>query len=116
MVRYRITEAAEADRTAILADSRREHGDEGRRRYSLLITAAVRAVAADPERAGAHPRPELGDGLWTFHLATARRLVPDAVDRVRHPTHFVVYRTDGQTVWIVRILHDAMDLPRRIRD
>jgi len=109
--RYLFTEPAKADRSAILLYSRREHGDAGRRRYALLITAALRAAASDPGKLGSRPRPELGDGIYSYHLANARDKVPTPSDRVNSPRHFIVYRVDGNKITILRILHDAMDIP-----
>ena len=36
-----------------------------------------------------------------------------AAERVRSPPHVVVYRFDEERVQIVRVLHEAMDLPNR---
>jgi plasmid stabilization system protein ParE len=34
-------------------------------------------------------------------------------DRVRRPRHFIVYRHDEHQLEVVRLLHDAMDLPEQ---
>jgi toxin ParE1/3/4 len=65
----------------------------------------------DPTRPGSTERPELGDGVRTWHLRGSRnnRTGPGAV---RRPRHFVIYRVDSEVVVIGRVLHDAMELRR----
>jgi len=82
MGRYRLTESAQADIMEILAWSQTQFGEEARRRYEALIIAALRDVATHPEGAGTTPRPELGDGVRSWHLrltATTRRPQPCTV-------------------------------------
>lgn len=54
---------------------------------------------------GSRPRDEIADGLRSVHVAR----------QGRRGRHFVIYRTaGGDTIEVVRILHDGMNLPRHI--
>ncbi len=112
MARHRLTHAAEADVAEIAVWSQARFGDGARRRYVALIAAAVLDVADDPDRVGHSPLPELGDGIRTWHLRLSRRR--STAGAVRRPRHVVVYRVEDDVVAILRVLHEAMDLPRRL--
>lgn len=111
-MRYRITESAQADILAILAWSLEQFGEEARGRYGALIAAAIRDVASDSRTVGAVLHPELGEGVFTWHLSKSRGRSSGA--RVRQPRHFLVCRQDADALVIGRVLHDAMDLRRHI--
>lgn len=70
-------------------------------------------IAADPDRAGSHDRPELTDAARTYHLRRSRDRVGKAVGRVHRRRHFLLYRVRDGRVEIGRVLHDGMDLKRR---
>ena len=110
-MRYRLTHAAQADIASILAWSQEEFGVEARERYQALIAAAIRDVASRPDDVGHVPRPELGDGVFSWHLSQSRQRSRGGV--VRRPRHFLICRREGDLLVIGRILHDAMDLQRR---
>lgn len=112
MVAYRLTHAARADIVAILAWSDGQFGEEARKRYEALIATAIRDVAARTDDVGHIPRPELGERVFSWHLANSRRRSPERM--VRRPRHFLVCRRDGDVLVIVRVLHDAMDLQRHV--
>lgn len=78
---------------------------------SDTITQALLDLRRDPQRRGV--RPSYGD-LWAYHIrSSSRRLEPFA--RVRNPRHIVVFRFDDERLEVVRILHDSMDLERRLK-
>ena len=62
MQRYRLSAAAQADIVDILALTEERFGKAARVCYEMLIIAALRDIAEDPERPGAPVRPELGVG------------------------------------------------------
>jgi toxin ParE1/3/4 len=78
---------------------------------------AIRDVAAAPERAGSHDRPEIATSARTYHLRHSRDHVGAAIGKVHHPRHFLLYRllNDGR-VEIGRLLHDSVDLKRHLPD
>ncbi|WP_298745347.1 type II toxin-antitoxin system RelE/ParE family toxin [uncultured Brevundimonas sp.] len=113
MRRLDITARARRDTAAALRDSLRNFGPVAVDRYILLIEQAYADLCADPERPGARPDPEISPDLRLYPLRLSRMRVPPE-DRVGRPRHIVAFRFDGATVRIVRLLHDGMDLPRRL--
>lgn len=112
MAGYRVTCTAQADIVAILAWTEEQFGPLARTRYEALIGAAIRDAALRPDGLGRTCRPELGDGVFSWHLQQSRNLSPGRT--VRRPRHFLICRRDGDVLIIGRILHDAMELRRHV--
>ena len=112
MTRYRISHAAASDIIDILTWSQERFGHEARARYERLIATAIRDIAADPNRPGSAERPDLGDGVRSWHLRGSRDHTSGPL--VRHPRHILVYRRDDDVLVIGRVLHDAMELRRHV--
>ena len=112
MARYRLTHAAQADIVSILAWSHDQFGEEARKRYEALITAAIRDAGARSGEVGRTVRPELGDGVFSWHLAQSR--TRSTGGSVHHPRHFLICRRDGDVLVVGRVLHDAMELRRHL--
>lgn len=108
MARYRITQAAQRDIVLILARSDSEFGREARQRYESLIATGIRDAASRANDLGCKPRPELGEGVFSWHLSRSRSRSPGG--RVRRPRHFLLCRRDGDILIVGRLLHDAMEL------
>lgn len=112
MRQVRLTQSAQADIADILAWSHEQFGTEARMRYEALIVAALRDVADHAGGLHGTPRPELGEGIFSWHLRRSRdRSTAGAVHR---PRHFLIYRHDHEMVVIGRVLHDAMELQRHL--
>lgn len=73
------------------------------------MSLALNAIVSGAAR-GATVRPELGDGVVLYHLRHARG-EPAIVRSLRL---FSIYGFDGETAIILRMLHDAVDLPSRM--
>ncbi|HVH74726.1 MAG TPA: type II toxin-antitoxin system RelE/ParE family toxin [Stellaceae bacterium] len=113
MARYRLSPLAEADLAHILAAGRREWRAAGRRRYSAVLAAALRKVAAEPEGPATRDRGELRPGIRGFRLRHAR--VEDREGRVRRPVHVLYYRAVAPDLTeIVRVLHERMEPSRHL--
>ncbi len=112
MTRYRLTHAAQADILSILAWSHDQFGEEARQRYEALITAAIRDAATRNDELGRTPRPELGDGVFSWHLVQSRRR--SRAGKVHRPRHFLICRPDGDVLVVGRVLHDAMELRQHL--
>lgn len=111
----RIAPLARRDIAGILAWSGERFGARVRARYRRLIHGAIHDLAVAPERPGSRARPELGDEIRTYHLASSRERARDEGGIIRRPRHLLVYRVLGTThIEIVRVLHDAMDLERHL--
>ena len=114
MLRYRLSDAAQADVINILAWTHEQFGEAVRLRYESLIVAALRDVATQPERPGSIARPELGSGVRSWHLRLSLDHAATGAEVVRWPRHFLVYRLEPALLVGGRVLHDAMELTRHL--
>jgi toxin ParE1/3/4 len=114
MVGYRLSGPAKADIVKILAWSERQFGEVARVRYAALIRAALRDISGQPDRVGSILRPELGEGVRSWHLSLSREHARSVTGIVRRPRHFLIYRMDGGLVVVGRVLHDAMELAHQL--
>ena len=114
MRRIRLAASAQADVAQILAWTQAEFGHAARERYQRLIASALRALAQDPLRPGSRARPELGDGVRTWHLRWSRVAAGAVAGQVGRPRHFLVYRDMPGLLLVGRVLHDAMDPERHL--
>jgi toxin ParE1/3/4 len=108
MARYRLSGPARADIAHILATSAETWGDEGRRRYAVLLAAALRQAAGDPEGRTTRDRSELLQGLRSLHLRHVR--IEDPSAGVKRPVHSLYYRAiEPDLIEIIRVLHERME-------
>jgi toxin ParE1/3/4 len=115
MGRYRLSLLAQADIAQILDTSTDRWGTDGRRRYEMLLAAAMRKVAADPEGPTTRDRAGLSRGLRSFHLRNARAVGLKA--KVRRPVHVLYYReVRPGLIEIVRVIHERMEPSRHLRE
>jgi toxin ParE1/3/4 len=114
-LRYHLSFAAERDIREIARASLDRFGSQAADRYRALILGALQDLADDPERRGSRPAGEAGGGIRFYHL---RHALPRAGigSGVRKPRHLILYRITPEHVAIVRLLHDSMDLPRRVNE
>lgn len=105
---FRLTDSARQDIASILRWSYKHFGEEAQRRYQALIVAAIRDAATSADAPGVAERPELGPGVFSWHLSNSRAHSSEA--RVERPRHFLVCRFDDGVLVIGRVLHDAMDV------
>ena len=111
---FQVILAAPADRDflEIMEWSAERFGAAAADRYELLVRQALTDVGEDPFRPGARQRPELRQGMYTYHLAASRDRVNG--DRVSAPRYFLLYRVLAFRVEVLRILHDNRDLERHL--
>lgn len=114
MLVYRLSEDAEEELVGLLGWSEFHFGEDAAVRYETLVSRAIRDLAEDPVRPGSKLRPDLGPELYVYHLSHSRKRAETPTGIVQRPRHFIVYRFDAETLFIVRILHDAMDLPEHL--
>ncbi|MDR1935288.1 MAG: type II toxin-antitoxin system RelE/ParE family toxin [Candidatus Accumulibacter sp.] len=115
MAQYRLSAAAQNDIIEILGWTHAQFGKNARLRYERLIVAALRDLAAQPERVGSIKRPELGADVRSWHLRLSRERARTDLGIVRQPRHLLIYRVQDDFIVIGRILHDAMELERHLR-
>ena len=113
MPRYRLSPFARADIAGILTASVRQWGVEARRRYSALLVAAMRKIAADPDGPGTRDRADLRAGTRSFPIRYARANASEVT--IGRPVHVLYYRavTPG-LIEIIRVLHERMDPSRHL--
>ena len=114
MLRYRLSDAAQADVIDILAWTQEQFGEAARLRYESLIVAALRDVATQPDRPGSIERPELCAGVRSWHLRLSRDHVGAGAGAVHRPRHFLIYRFEPALLVVGRVLHDAMELAQHL--
>jgi toxin ParE1/3/4 len=104
----RLSAAAEADLQDILRGTTARIGAAQARTYAATLSSALEALTAGPALVGARVRDEIAEGLFTLHVARAGR----------KGRHFVMFRVgrdpERKIVEVLRLLHDAMDLPRHL--
>lgn len=105
----RVTAAAEADFSEILAWATEHFGSAQARIYAAILISAMNALAKGPKATGVRARDEIAAGLFTLHVAREGR----------KGRHFVMFRArndqDQHVIEILRLLHDAMDLSRHLK-
>ena len=115
MAKFVLSPSAEADIEGILAWTHEQFGEAARLRYEELIAQAILDVAANPDRLGCITRTELSEAARTYHLYFSRNNASPAVNRVKRPRRFLLFRTAHTgAVEISRVLHDSTDLMRHL--
>jgi toxin ParE1/3/4 len=94
----------------ILANSETEFGGRIAVRYQRLIGLAIDALARDPERIGVRQTPDTPSGVYWFHLRSARTMAPPD-ERIGKPRHLILFTVTDTHIFILRLLHDSMDIP-----
>jgi toxin ParE1/3/4 len=108
-----VTAKARRDLFILLATSRAQFGQAAQARYRALLQQAIADVTNDPRRAGVRPAEEVHEGIWLYHSRHARTRIPPG-SRVGRSRHLLVFRVRGDDIEILRVLHDAMDLPSHL--
>ena len=109
---FRLTESAREDIASILLWSYEQFGEQAQKRYEALIVAAIRDAATASDDPGLVERPELGDGVVSWHLSNSR--YRSSGGRVNRPRHFLICRIDAGVLVVGRVLHDAMDVGQHV--
>ena len=115
-VRAVLSPAARRDIRDALKWSETKFGHEASLRYEALIVQALRDIEADPDRPGSAERPEMLEGVRTYHISLSRARARSALGGVHKLRHFIVYRLDPNKtrIEIGRILRDDRDLVRHL--
>jgi len=104
----RLTAAAESDFQDILHWTAGRFGEAQARIYAETLSAALQALTAGPTVLDAKLRDDIAKGVFTLHVARGGR-------RGRHFVVFRVGKDEGrEVIEVLRVLHDAMDLPRHL--
>lgn len=114
MALFRLSTRAQEDIESILVWTHSQFGEKIRLRYEELLVVSILDLVENPTRFGSLERPEVGQGIFTYHLRYSRDHV-ERLPRIHKPRHFLVYRlSEDQCLEIGRILHDSMDIVRNL--
>lgn len=107
--RVRLTSAAVADLVQIVRWTEQRFGSRQAEIYKAVVEAAFQDLAeGGPGGPGTRRRDDIRFGISTLHVRRPRR----------GGRHFVVFRVvhgaAGEAIEVLRVLHDAMDLPRHL--
>jgi toxin ParE1/3/4 len=105
--RVRLAEQAELDVLGITLWTVENFGAQQAQAYAQTLSLALEALHDGPEVLGVTVRDDLGLGVLTLHVAR----------HGRKGRHFVVFRAatePEQTIEVLRLLHDSMDLARHL--
>jgi toxin ParE1/3/4 len=105
--RVLVSAAAWADIREILRWTERRFGAVQANAYATAIADAIAALTAGPATRGIRERVDIDQGLYTLHLSRIRR-------RARHFIAFRFRNEERRVVDVFRVVHDAMDLARRV--
>ena len=102
----RLSRDAETDFAEILIYTHDTFGDSQVRTYQGVLTDTLTTLSEGPTVLGSVVLDDILPNLRSLHVAR----------RGRRGRHFILYRAaDGQTIEVLRILHDAMDIARHIQ-
>lgn len=103
----RLAASADDDFQGILRWTVQQFGKRQAKIYATTLSSALSALREGPRVPGVRIRDEIGTGVCTLHVARN-----GAKGR-----HFIVFRVAAdrpETIDVLRILHDAMDLRRHV--
>ncbi len=111
-MRYRLTRDADADILRILRQTKQLFGESQVAIYARVIEVGISMVADDPSRPASFERPDIRDGVKSFHLEHAAK-------RRRGASHLLYYieraGADGEAeVVVLRVLHESMEPKKRL--
>ena len=101
---------AGADLDEVLFESASRFGAAAADRYRRLIAAALRDLRTDHRRLNVRTHPGLAAKVYVYHL----RYSDKRAAGVSNPRHMIVFRLGEDTLTVLRLLHDAMDLTRHL--
>lgn len=103
----RLSRAAENDFLEILQWTSDQFSPAQAHIYARTLSLAIEALTSGPTLIGGKWRDEIGLGIFSLHVAHSGR-------KGRHFLLCRVKPSDMSSIDILRILHDAMDLPRHL--
>lgn len=86
-----ITQPALDDIEAIAAYTYLNWGLDQQQKYTNALKQSIKTLSADPD------------------IGTSRFGVPNVIKGQKSGSHVIFYRLDGQTIYVLRILHQSMD-------
>jgi toxin ParE1/3/4 len=104
----RLTARATADYGRIIEWTSERFGEKQARIYAETLALALGTLVSGPTTTGVCERADIARGLFTLHVAR----------QGRKGRHFILFqigsRKAHRRIEVLRLLHDAMDLPSQI--
>ena len=116
MRELRLTSDAARDVDDILASSEDRFGLRIAEAYRGLLVTAFQDLLRDPSRPGVASRAGMLPGILLYHLRHSRSRAAEGRVRIARPRHVMAFRVTPTAIEVLRILHDAMDLPMHLGD
>ena len=108
MPQFRFSQSADRDMENIQKWTVQQFGEKMWLRYKELLTRSFLDLIADPRRRGTELLSGLGNNTFLYHIRHSRNRIKRGIKK---PRHFLLYRrTSDETLEIIRVLHDSMDL------
>lgn len=98
MPRYRLLKASEADLNDIWKYTYDTWGIRQASKYLRQIKKRIETLSNNPGLG--HKRDSISEGLFCYHEGR----------------HLIMYRKEEKGIVIIRVLHDRMDVPERIKE
>ena len=102
-----LSDAAQKDFSDIIDWTIEQFGNHQATVYAGVLVAAIKELDDGPQQLRIKARDDIGKGIFTMHVARHQR----------KGRHFVMLRIadhEKRVIEVVRLLHDAMDLPRHL--
>ncbi len=108
-----VTRRARLDIDDILAQSEARFGPMAAERYRRLLDQGLADLQQEPQRPSARRRKGGPEGVRFYHMLSVGRSLPVA-DRIARPRHLIAFSFNAAEVRILRVLHERMDVERRL--
>ncbi|MFC6646032.1 type II toxin-antitoxin system RelE/ParE family toxin [Granulicella cerasi] len=107
-----LTARADVDLLEVMAWSEAEFGESAAEIYEHLLAQALFDLSMDAFRPGSTARPEILDGVHSYHLRFSRDHVSG--ERVKRPRDLLLFQVTDEAVIVLRVLHDSRDLKQHM--
>ncbi|MFP6583004.1 MAG: type II toxin-antitoxin system RelE/ParE family toxin [Candidatus Hydrogenedentota bacterium] len=112
MHRARLSGPARADIDSIWHYTLNQYDLDQADRYVSLIEQALEDIGLEPKAATTRARPELGGFIRSYPISLSKRRGQSSIQSPRHVIIYTLAHEDE--VFILRILHETMDIKRQI--
>jgi len=101
--RVQLTDMAEIDLSGIKIWTTEKFGAPQATKYLEVIASALEDLMIDPKPIGSKPREDIGPNIRSLHVQR----------KGNKGRHLLVFKeARNQTIQVLRLLHDSMDLAR----
>ncbi len=83
-------------------------------RYLTLLEKSIAQLQLEPKRLGVKDLSGISRGLYGYHIRHSKGRAISDTGVVEKPRHLIIFRVKGDTLIVVRVLHDSMELGRHL--